>query len=264
MRIRHCSSRPVLNECPLESCTYQIDPYVGCAHLCHYCYALNGAETDWSQEILYYEEIETQLATEIEGVPPQSIYMGWKTDPYQPCEEELEQTRRVIEYLHSRGFSVSILTKSNLILRDLDILKSMRQSAVSLSVAFDDESTRMLFEDNTMSTQTRIQALEECKKAGLRISAMVCPVIPYVNDPMPIIEKVVPFVDKVWVYGLSILNESEVNWKNVERILRQNYPSDYDEIRNAIFDKAHHYWADLKENILGSYSRGDYELSVHF
>ena len=263
MKIRHCSPRPVLNECSLESCAYQVDPYIGCAHLCHYCYALNGAESNWSQEIMYYEDIRGQLATELENIPAQNIYMGWKTDPYQPCEEHLMQTRSVLKLLLSRGFSARILTKSDLVLRDLDILTSMDHSAVSLSVVFNDENARMNFEGNTMPTDARIQALKKCKKEGLRVSAMICPVIPYINDPSPIIEKVAPFVDKVWVYGLSILDESETNWKNVDSILRNNFSSDYSQIRNPIFDKTHPFWMKLRTEILGEYSQKAFELSVH-
>ncbi|BDQ32813.1 hypothetical protein JCM14722_03550 [Pseudodesulfovibrio portus] len=158
---------------------------------------------------------------------------------------------------------MSILTKSNLVLRDLDILTSMDQSAISLSVAFDDENTRELLEANTMSTLARIEALKECKQAGLRVSAMICPVIPYVNDPIPILEKVTPFVNKIWVYGLSILDESETNWKNIDDLLKKKYPSEYSEMRNAIFDRTHHFWAELRAEILDACSRRSFDLSIH-
>lgn len=81
---------------------------------------------------------------------------------------------------------------------------------------------------------------------------------------MPILEEITPFVDKIWVYGLSILDASEVNWKNIDLLLKQEYPTDYPEIRNVIFDKPHEYWTDLKTKLIDAHSREDCVLSVHW
>ena len=93
MKITTCSRRPILVSCRLKKPENQIDPYVGCAHNCHYCYALNQAETDWTKEIRTYRDINSQLSGELEKISPQKIYMGYYTDPYQPCEIEYRQTR---------------------------------------------------------------------------------------------------------------------------------------------------------------------------
>ncbi|MGD2016275.1 MAG: hypothetical protein PVG84_21200 [Desulfobacterales bacterium] len=63
------------------------------------------------------------MESELAGIAPQTIYMGWQTDPYQPCEAEYRQTRQVLELLLEKGFSASILTKSDLILRYMDLLQ---------------------------------------------------------------------------------------------------------------------------------------------
>lgn len=65
MRITTCSHRPILVPCRLKKPNYQIDPYVGCAHYCRYCYALNQAETDWTKEIQTYKDIDRQLSGEL-------------------------------------------------------------------------------------------------------------------------------------------------------------------------------------------------------
>lgn len=264
MKISACSSRPVLNKCSLENHDYQVDPYIGCAHLCHYCYALNTSETEWSEEILVYEDIVKQLEGELETLSPQTIYMGWKTDPYQPCEADVQQTRKVLELLRDKGFSASILTKSDLIVRDLDILRSMDCASVSFSIAFADDGTRSAFEANTMTTKARIEALRQCHKAGLRTSAMICPVIPHVSNVMPLIDQVAQHIDKLWVFGLSILDKSEMNWRNVQGILDQHYPEDRERIEDAIFDKDNPYWSELRLELLEKYEKEPFELSVHF
>lgn len=121
MNVVSCNPRPVLTPCTLEGLNYQVDPYVGCQHHCHYCYALNQAETDWRVTIQMHADITGQLKQELTGITPQTIYMGWQTDPYQPCETDCRQTRRVLTLLVEKGFSASILTKSDRVCRDLDL-----------------------------------------------------------------------------------------------------------------------------------------------
>ena len=92
MKVSVCTNRPILSPCGLKDLDYQVDTYVGCEHYCYYCYALAQAETDWSKEILKHKEIVNQLSGEIDKVSLQTIYMGYHTDPYQPCEAEYHQT----------------------------------------------------------------------------------------------------------------------------------------------------------------------------
>jgi DNA repair photolyase len=264
MQYRECSDRPILAPCPLPSHEYQIDPYVGCAHRCRYCYALNKAESDWSREIRFHRDMESRLADALERIDPQRVYMGYETDPYQPCEAELRQTRAVLELLLSRGGSASILTKSDLVIRDLDVLTAMPDAVVGFSLAFEDDGVRRIFEANTMPTPRRMEALSECKRAGLRTSAMICPVIPWVTDPFPLIERVGKDADKVWVFGLSMLDESDPNWKAVHSLLREHFPDVCERSREAVFDRVHPYWAGLRADLEDAYADEPFELSIHF
>jgi len=263
MNVSTCSQRPVLEPCDLENFDYQIDPYIGCEHYCYYCYVLGQAETDWTEEILIHEDITGRLREALSGKPPQCIYMGWHTDPYQPCEAEYRQTRRVLELLLEMGFSASILTKSDLVLRDLDVLQDMNDAAVSVSVAFTDNAVRQQFEAHTMDTEARIDALREIKKAGVRTSALICPVIPYVTDAVALVEMLAPHTDKIWLYGLSILNRSDQNWRNVERILERDFPDMKDRIETVIFSKDHSYWSELRHDLISLQKDKQLNLGIH-
>ena len=75
--------------------------------------------------IAFHKNLSGRLDEAISAIAPQSIYMGWHTDPYQPCEMEYGQTRQVLELLQEKGFSAGILTKSDLILRDMDLLQKI-------------------------------------------------------------------------------------------------------------------------------------------
>lgn len=263
MNVSTCSHRPVLTPCSLENFDYQIDPYVGCEHHCHYCYALNQAETDWTKEILIHRDIEGQLSEELADLPPQRIYMGWTTDPYQPCEAEYRQTRRVLELLLDRGFSASILTKSDLITRDIDLLTAMNSASASVSVAFNDEYTRQVLEASTIRTEDRIAALGSLRRAGMSTSALICPVIPYITDVRPLIDMLEPFCDVIWIYGLSIRNASDRNWSNMQPILSRHFPDLWERIEEVAFAGDHSYWAELRQTLEELRTARRLNLNVH-
>ena len=250
MKITACSHRQILTPCSLESCDFQIDPYVGCEHYCYYCYVLNQAETDWSKEVRIHKDIAGQLSGEIENVLPQTIYMGWHTDPYQPCEAEYRQTRQVLALLLEKGFSASILTKSDLVLRDMDLLAAMANASVSVSVSFNDNEVRRLFEAKTIDTEARILALRELKSAGVGTSALICPVIPYISEVTPLIDLLADHIEKIWIYGLSILSTSDPNWRNVDAILEQHFSELKLKIEDVVFSKEHAYWRTLRHELL--------------
>ena len=263
MNIKPCDNRPVLNPCTLKDRNYQVDPYIGCEHYCYYCYALNQAETDWSKEVLIHKDITSQLESEQAGIPPQTIYMGWQTDPYQPCEAEYRQTHQVLELLLEKGFSARILTKSDLVLRDTDLLQKMNEATVSASVAFNNNDVRRLFESNTMDTEARINALEKLKTAGLRTSALICPVIPYITDVIPLIDMLAPHTDKIWIYGLSMLNRTDQNWQNVESILENHFPDLKKQIESVVYSRNHSYWEKLRQELIHLQKDRRLNLSIH-
>ncbi|MCP4545262.1 MAG: radical SAM protein [bacterium] len=263
MKISVCSARPILVPCSLEGFDYQVDPYVGCAHFCRYCYVLDQAETDWTEEILIHADLSSQLSDELEGLEPQTIYMGYLSDPYQPCEAELRQTRTVLEILLARGFSVSILTKSDLVLRDSDILQKMVSASVSVSVAFNDDRIRQLFEANTIETESRIGALRKLKEAGIGTSALVCPVMPNITDPMPLIDALAPHTDAIWVYALSVQGQSPRCWSNVREILSRHFPDIKSDTESAVQDSDHPYWSGLRRDLQEVKRSMGLDLRIH-
>lgn len=263
MKVSECPKRGILSPCGLKDIHFQVDTYVGCEHLCYYCYALEHAETDWSKEIQIYPKIVDQLGKEINAIAPQKIYIGYQTDPYQPCEDEYLQTRKVLRLLQEKGFSASILTKSDLVVRDIDILNAMSDAAVSVSVAFNDEPTRRLFEANTIATVKRVDALRQLKNAGIRTGALVCPVIPYITDAVQLIDMLVPYTDKIWAYGLSINDRLGKNWLNIQPILRHHFPDLAEQIERAIFSKEHLYWIQLREKLAALKKDRQLDLNIH-
>ena len=263
MKVSKCTDRPLLSKCELQNFNYQIDPYIGCEHYCYYCYVLNEAETDWQKEILIYNDIKEQLKQELKNISPQKIYMGYYSDPYQPYEKEYRQTRQVLELLLAKGFSASILTKSDLVARDVDLLKEMDGANVSVSVAFNDNQTRKQFEASTIDTEARVSALEKLSDAGVGTSALICPVIPYISEVKPLIDLLAPCTDTIWIFGLSILSRADSNWQNMQRIFEQHYSEQKPKIEEVIFSKNHSYWDQLREELSEIQRVQELDLRIH-
>lgn len=263
MNLSECKKRTILLSCELKNFNYQVDPYIGCEHYCYYCYALNNSEFDWTKNIFIHNDIRDQLSEELAKISPQNIYMGYYSDPYQPCEAAYLQTRKVLELFLENGYSTSILTKSDLVVRDIDILKEMNDASVSVSVAFNDNQTRCHFEANTIDTERRIEALYKLKESGVKTSALICPVVPYITDVIPLIESMAPLTDQIWIYGISIEKRSDQSWKNVNSILKSHYPNSRKEIEEVIFAKDHPYWLSLREKLNNIQESINLNLNIH-
>jgi DNA repair photolyase len=245
VKVSLCPNRPILQACSLEMFAYQYDPYIGCEHRCSYCYALNRAETDWSREIQAHRDFAVRLRSELFPLTPQTIYFGMNTDPYQPVEEKRRYTRQALELLVEFGFSACILTKSDLVLRDIELFQNMTDCSVGFSLAFQDEEVRSIFEPYAPSNQRRIAALKKLKEAGVETYVLICPVMPYITDVEMLIEVVSPMADTIWVYPLRMRSESDHNWQNVLGLLSEDFPDLTEHYRQVAFGRDHPYWSDL-------------------
>ena len=249
MKVNRCSRRKILNPCSLKMHNYQINTYIGCEHLCRYCYGLNNTETDWHKEILIHKDIIEQLAQEINSLEPQSIYIGMNSDPYQPSEKTFKKTRKVLELFVKRGFSVCILTKSELVTRDIDLIAKMHGSSVGFSIAFQDERTRQLFEKNSPSNKERIEALKILKNSGIETYTLICPIMPFITDIESVIELMSPYSDTIWVYKIHMESENDKNWINVKSILDKHFPELTEQYQKITFSKNHPYWKRIRHKL---------------
>jgi DNA repair photolyase len=173
---------------------YSMNPYQGCEHGCVYCYARNthpywgfSAGIDFESKILVQRDAPQLLAKKLSSsnwaVAP--IMLSGNTDCYQPIEAKLKITRQLLEVLERFHHPVGIITKSALILRDMDIISRLAEKqlvSVAISINTLDESLRRQLEPRTASISRRLQVIEELSKAGVHVHAMIAPVIPGLND----------------------------------------------------------------------------------
>ncbi len=182
------------NDSPDISFDRSINPYRGCEHGCVYCFARPthaylglSPGLDFESKLFMKpnaaELLERELAAP--GYVPKVIAIGTNTDPYQPIERRYKIMRGILEVLERAGHPVGIVTKSALVLRDLDILARMARRdlvKVALSVTTLDAKLARVMEPRAATPPRRLEALSQLVKAGVPTSAMVAPVIPAIND----------------------------------------------------------------------------------
>ncbi|KPK69512.1 hypothetical protein AMJ71_00990 [candidate division TA06 bacterium SM1_40] len=263
MNVIHLERKQILEPCTLQMFNYQIDPYVGCEHRCLYCYTQNQCEVDWEYEVGVDPTLPERLEKELAPLASQTIYVGMNTDPYQPLEERHGQTRAILESLCARGFSACILTKSSLVTRDIDLLRTMPDASAGISIALQADSTRRLFEPHAIPNRDRIEALAELHESGIETYVLITPVMPFLTGVTDLIDEVRAHADTIWIYRLEIRSEEDRNWQKIRGILEQHFPRIMLEFREIVFRVDHRYWQDLRRELEILSQGEDTRLEIH-
>jgi DNA repair photolyase len=171
-----------------------INPYRGCEHGCIYCFARPAHAflglspgLDFESRLFFKPEAASLLTAELskKGYRPRHIQVGADTDPYQPIERKLRVTRQVLEVLQTFRHPLSIITKSNLITRDADILGEMGKAGLAsaaISITTLDRRLARSMEPRAATPQRRLDAVRRLTDAGCPVTVMFAPVIPGLND----------------------------------------------------------------------------------
>ncbi len=259
----HSTREQIVESCTLEDFNFQIDPYVGCTHGCRYCYTQNQSELDWEHEVGIHPDMRERLRRELSSLSPQTIYLGMNTDPYQPLEKEYRQTRSVLELLKERGFSACILTKSDLLLRDVDLLKEMPHASGGVSIAFQDDSVRRLFEEETIPNRDRIRAIARLKEEGVETYVLICPVMPYITETETLMDEAQPYADTIWIYSLSMKSRGNKNWLKIRPVLEEHFSEIIERFEEVVFSDHHSYWRELRRQLEHIGMRDNINLEIH-
>lgn len=182
------------NDSPDIGFSASINPYRGCEHGCTYCYARPAHAymglspgLDFESKLFFKPEAARVLERELSAqrYKPEVIHIGGNTDPYQPQERTLRVTRQVIEVLERHRHPFSIITKSALIVRDIDILAPMAAAGLTraaISVTSLDRRLARSMEPRAATPEKRIEAIQRLTDAGVPVTVMFAPVIPGLND----------------------------------------------------------------------------------
>jgi DNA repair photolyase len=227
---------------------YSMNPYQGCEHGCAYCYARVTHEyygfdagLDFESRIVLKENAPALLEKELSNQQwvPGPIMLSGNTDCYQPVERQLGITRKLLEVLLNFRHPVSVITKNNLILRDIDLLKDLAADNlvhVMISITTLDEKLRSILEPRTSTSQLRLKAIEKLTQAGIPTGVMNAPVIPGINHhEIPSVLKAAA-EHGAKTAGMTIVRLNGSIKEIFSDWLKRNYPDRHEKVMTQIAD----------------------------
>jgi DNA repair photolyase len=242
--VREIECKSILTKSGIEGVDYALNPYVGCEHGCVYCYAsfmkrFTGHTEEWGTFVDVRVNAAEVLARQMRRAKWGNVVSGTVTDPYQPLEERYEITRACLEVLTDYDFPVSILTKSDLVLRDLDLLRRLKDVEVGFTITALDDEVQRIFEPRSPPASARLAALAELAKAGVKTWAFCGPLLPLLSDGEEQIEALFDELAKAGVSYIIVdsMKLSGAIGGKVRRVLERHYPALVEAYRHIAADR---------------------------
>ena len=242
IKVNHIETKSVMTKSNTPIGGYSVNPYVGCPHACKYCYAsfmkrFTGHTEEWGTFMDVKDWPEIKNPKKYAG---QKVIIGTVTDGYNPLEETYKNTRRLLEELKDSGADILICTKSDLVLRDLDLLKEINENS-RLTVSWSINTLDEEFKDDmdaAVSIERRLAAMKEVYAAGIRTICFISPVFPGITDIEAIIDRTKDQCDLVWLENLNLRGGFKAD---IMKYISDKHPDLvplYDEIYNKMEKKA--------------------------
>lgn len=248
MKISTLKAKSILVKSNLPASDYVANPYGGCTHQCRYCYAcfmkrFTGHDEDWGTFLDVKEYESDKLPKFLTG---KTILLSSVTDPYSPFEAKYHKSREVLERLRGTDAHIEILSKSDLMVRDLDLLRQIPDLSVGISLNTLDDGFRKDMEPGAPSVQRRLKALETLHDVGITTYLFVSPIFPYITDIRALIEAVNGHVDQICFENLNLRGAAK---GEILDYIAEKYPQHLDGYK-AIYRKGDlSYWEQLEAEI---------------
>jgi len=228
MKVKEIFAKSILTKTAIPGFDYCINPYVGCGHGCRYCYAsfmkrFTGHLEPWGEftdvKVNAPHLLKKQLKRAKQGV----VALSTVTDPYQPIERKYQLTRKCLEALLEARFSVHLLTRSPLCLRDIDLFKQFERFEAGFSFGTHNEGIRKIFEPHSPSIDSRVKALRALHREKIRTYAFVGPMLPL--DPKPLVAMLEGVIDEVLIDRLNYPNKVKAIYRKarLDQYLEESY-----------------------------------------
>ncbi|HHT9114311.1 MAG TPA: DUF5131 family protein [Candidatus Wunengus sp. YC65] len=209
--IREIKAKSILTKSGIPGVDYCINPYVGCSHGCRYCYATfmkryTGHTEAWGSFVDVKINAPEILQRQLKRASMGRVMISSVTDAYQPIESKYKLTRQCLEILLQSQFPVNILTKSPLVLRDIDLIKKFKDIEVGITITTNDEKISRVFEPNAPSIIARIRTLKTLHDSRIKTYAFIGPVLPM--NPEALSEKINPHVDSIIIDRMNYTSKT--------------------------------------------------------
>ncbi len=247
MIIKEIQIKEYLTKSNLPASDYVINPYVGCPHGCKYCYAsfmkrFTKHTEDWGA---FIDVKRCEKKINLNKISKKSVFLSSVTDCYNLFEEKYRLTRNILEQLIHSDCDLSISTKSKLILRDIDLLKQIKNLTVSMSINTLDEDFRRDM-DNASTIKERLNTLKELHNNGIHTVLFMSPIFPFITEWKEIIEESKNYIDEYWFENLNLRGQYKTYIMNY---IKEKYPKYYDNYVTIYQKNDKKYWHDLANEI---------------
>jgi DNA repair photolyase len=239
--IREVECRSLLNKSGLAD--YAVNCYAGCGHGCRYCYArfatrFSHPGEDWGSFVDVKINALAILEKEVKRRRAGRVFMSSVCDGWQPAESRYGLSGQCLEVLLRHGFPVTILTKSALILRDLDLLKGKPDVEIGVTLTTLNEGVRRLIEPGGSPAKDRLHVLEEARRRGIETYAFVGPLMPGLSDTEENLSGLLKDIKEAGVayFYIDRLNLRFGVWPAVRALLEKHYPHLVDGCRKVLFN----------------------------
>ena len=219
--------KSILSKSGIPGAAYCINPYTGCSHACRYCYAsfmkkFTGHTEPWGDFVDIKINAPQMLQRQLKRASKGSVMISSVTDAYQPVEAKYKLTRQCLEILLPYRFPVFILTKSPLVLRDMDLIKKFDEIEVGITITTDSEKMREIFEPKAPTIEARIHALKTLHENNIKTYAFIGPMLPM--DPEALCKRIFPYVNYVYIDRMNYTSKT----LNIYRHLKSQHWLDRD------------------------------------
>lgn len=230
IKLINIKSKEIFTKSKLPGCEWVINQYVGCQHACSYCYAkfiTRWRPDDYGKWGTWVEaKINAPELVKNRYVNGQ-VFMSSISDPYQPVEEELKLTRQILENLDKKT-KLSILTKSDLVLRDIDLFGQFKDIEIGFTINSFADEPKEDFEPFSATNAKRIHALKTLKQNGIKTYAFISPIVPGLIDLNKVVEATKKYADYYWFEFINMRGAGP----EFARILDRRYPESYEIVNN--------------------------------
>lgn len=247
MIVKEIEIKEYLTKSNLPASDYVINPYVGCPHACKYCYAsfmkrFTRHTEDWGT---FIDIKRCEKKINLDKISKKSLFLSSVTDCYNPLEEKYELTRNILMQLVHSDCYLSISTKSKLILRDLDLLKQIKNLTVCMSINTLDENFRKDM-DSASTIKERLSTLKELHDNGIYTILFMSPIFPYITKWKEIIEESKNYIDEYWFENLNLRGQYK---SYIMNYIKEKYSKYYDTYVDIYIKNNKKYWYNLANEI---------------
>lgn len=240
--VREVECRSLLNKSGLAD--YAVNCYAGCEHGCVYCYArfatrFSHPGEPWGSFVDVKINAPQVLTHEAKRKRVGRVFISSVCDGWQPLEASYHLTRQCLEILVPHRYPLTILTKSTLASRDLDLLTSKEGVELGVTITTLDEGLRRLIEPRSSPSAGRLALLQEAKRRGIRTYAFVGPLLPYLSDTENSLTPLLKAVKDVGAdyFYVDRLNRRFGVWPSLKSLLQEHFPDLMDEYRWIFFNE---------------------------